>query len=348
MAKIFILGATGYLGGTILDHLSTTYPALSITAMARDQDKANLITAVYPSVRTVIGNLDSSDIIIPESSAADIIITAADCDHPDHVKYIYEGMAKNTSGKPIYLIHTSGTGVLIDLSFERAGESKQSAISDKVWDDVEDIEEIYNLPMDQMHKPVESQVQAPPLEKNPNIKYAIVSPPLIYGVGSGPVNKLNTLCPWLFQTIVKNGKGFTLGKGDCGWSNVHVGDLADLYALLVGEALKEDGGKATWGRAGGWYFAENGMDKWCDVAREVTRISYEKGYLKSTEVEGLGVEKVQELNAIGPYVWGTNSVSKASRARRELGWEPKRKSMWELIPEDIDIMEKKLGMSAAA
>ncbi|RVD84249.1 uncharacterized protein DFL_006010 [Arthrobotrys flagrans] len=79
MTKVFILGATGYLGGTILNRLVATRPTLSITAMARIQDKANLITAAYPSVRTVIADLDSSDIIISESSIADIIITAADC-----------------------------------------------------------------------------------------------------------------------------------------------------------------------------------------------------------------------------------------------------------------------------
>ncbi|KAK6523501.1 hypothetical protein TWF281_001481 [Arthrobotrys megalospora] len=365
MTKVLLLG-TGYLGGictllllyspgfqvikdqpnvltgTILNRLLANRPTLSIAALVRSRDKANLITTAHPSVRTIIADLDSSDTIISESSAADIIITAANGDHPGHIKSIYDGMAKNTSGKPIYLIHSSGTGVLIDTSLAKAGESAQSKISDKVWDDIDDIEGIYNLPAEQLHRNVDLVVQAPPLDKNPNIRYAIVCPPFIYGEGSGPVNRRNTLCPTLFEAFVKNGKGFTLGKGENSCGNVHVEDLADLYVLLVEEALKECGGRATWGRDGGWYFAENGRHKWGDVAREITKIACERGYLGS-EMEELGVEQVQRLDAFGPYLWGTNSLSKSSRARKELGWAPRREGMEETLSDEVETVAKKLG-----
>ncbi|KAK6499668.1 hypothetical protein TWF481_010031 [Arthrobotrys musiformis] len=345
MTKVFLLGATGYLGGTILNRLITTHPNFSITAIARTQEKADKITATYPSVRTIVANLDSSDILISESSTADIIITAADCDHPGHIKDIYEGMAKNTSGKPIYLIHSSGTAVLSDLSLAKAGEKEQSAALDKVWDDVGDFEGIRNLPAEQLHQNVDSLVRAPPLGRNPNIRYAIVCPPMIYGEGSGPVRRLNSLAPWLSEAILKNGKGFTVGKGENSWSNVHIDDLTDLYIRLVGESLKEGGGRASWGQDGGWYFAENGRRTWGDIAREITKIAHEKGYLRSEEVEALGVEKAKELNPVGPYAWGTNSLSRASRARKELGWAPHGESLGETILGDVNIAAKRLGIS---
>ncbi|KAK6349084.1 hypothetical protein TWF730_009843 [Orbilia blumenaviensis] len=345
MTKIFLLGATGYLGGTILNRLTATHPTLSITALARTQDKAKLITTAYPSVHTVIGDLDSSDVIISESSTADIIITAADCDHPNHIKHIYNGMAKNTSGNPIYFIHSSGTGVLADISLAKPGEREQSEISDKTWDDVTDIEGIHSLPAGQIHKNVDSLVQAPPLDKNPNIRYAIVCPSFIYGEGTGPVNRRSNLCPSLFEAFVKHGKGFTVGKGENISSNVHVEDIVDLYVLLVEEAMKEGGGKATWGRDGGWYFVENGKHTWGDVARETVKIAHEKGYLESREVEELGVEQAKKLSMLGAYLWGANSICRASRARSELGWTPRKEPIEETLSEEIETIAKRLGKS---
>ena len=71
MAKtVFFLGATGYIGGSILQHLLT--PDYSITALVRNVEKAKKLDAF--GVKTIIGNLDDWDKIQQASADAEIVI----------------------------------------------------------------------------------------------------------------------------------------------------------------------------------------------------------------------------------------------------------------------------------
>ncbi|KAF3927779.1 hypothetical protein ABW20_dc0100320 [Dactylellina cionopaga] len=347
MTKVFLIGATGYIGGTVLADLTTRYPSIAITALVRTKEKASLITAAHPSVTTILGDLDSTDILISEASKSDIIITTADSDHPPHIRDIYEGMSQSKSGKPTYLIHTSGTGIFLDLSFKRAGEAVQSAISDRIWDDVADYQELIDLPEDLLHMNVDVLVRQPPLDRNPNIKYAVVVPPLIYGEGSGPVNKRSIQIPTLIDEFLKRGKAFNLGKGENTWSNVHIQDLSEFYLLLVEEALKENGGKANWNTDGGFYFAENGEHVVGEATKLIAKIAHEKGLI-AEGIDELDLETVKKINPKGPGLWSTNSLSRATRARKLLGWAPKEISLEASLEDEVDAAVRNFQKSKAS
>ncbi|KAK6527518.1 hypothetical protein TWF694_004501 [Orbilia ellipsospora] len=337
--KIFIIGASGYVGGTVLVDLLEQHPNLDITALVRSPSSAAKIQSAHPTVKTVIGDLDSSDILTSISAESDIILTAADADHPAHIKSIYAGMAQNKSGKKTYLIHTSGTGIFLDLSLKNAGEKSQSTISDRNWDDVADFQELWDLPEELLHRNVDVLVQSPPTDANPNINFALVIPPLIYGEGSGAVNRRSIQVPHLIKTIIKRGKGLRVGKGENLWSNVHVQDLSRLYISLLNDAIT-DGGKADWNKNGGIYFAENGIHVHHDIAERITKIAFEKGYIKNEGVDGLSVEEVKSFNPFGPLLWGTNSLSTATRARKVLGWKPREVSLEETLEDEVEVAFK--------
>lgn len=69
-----------------------------------------------------------------------------------------------------------------------------------------------------------------------------------------------------------------------------------------------------------------------------------KGYIKSDAVVSLSIEEVTKIHPFGPVLWGSNSRSVASRARKELGWNPVAPSLDETLDAVIDAEVKILGL----
>ena len=56
-SKVFLTGATGYIGGDILHHLSSQNLDVSFALLVRSQEKASKILEQYPGVESVGVNL---------------------------------------------------------------------------------------------------------------------------------------------------------------------------------------------------------------------------------------------------------------------------------------------------
>lgn len=107
---ILILGATGYIGGSVLDRL-LQHPARNsweILSYSRNQERAKLLTERF-GVASVIGNLDESQKIEDAATQADVVIhTAESADHIGSTRAILKGLKRRyeqTGKAPIY-IHT--------------------------------------------------------------------------------------------------------------------------------------------------------------------------------------------------------------------------------------------------
>lgn len=72
--KVFVTGATGYIGGDALFHLSQKHPELELALLVRSEDKAKKVQSKYPNARIVLGSLEDSDIIRREAAWADIVL----------------------------------------------------------------------------------------------------------------------------------------------------------------------------------------------------------------------------------------------------------------------------------
>ena len=68
------IGATGHIGGAVLDLISSEYPGVSILALVRDEQKSERLVAKYPRVSTLIGDLDSTELLEVSSYNADVVI----------------------------------------------------------------------------------------------------------------------------------------------------------------------------------------------------------------------------------------------------------------------------------
>jgi nucleoside-diphosphate-sugar epimerase len=259
------------------------------------------------------------------------------------VKSIIKGLYQNKSTKPKFLIHTSGTGILL-YDHEQKG-LKFGALSSKVFNDWDGIKEVTSLPDAAIHRKVDKFVLE--AEKiNSNIKTAIVAPPVIYGVGRGPVNQRSIQIPELIKGTLAKGHGIQVLEGNARWSSVHVHDLSGLYTRLVEEAVK-GGGNATWG-AEGYYFAQDDEIRWGDVGQWAADEAYKHSFINSKEMVSLEPEEANRIDYLGAgaLLWGVNSRSRAERAAKLLHWEPKMKSVKEEIENAVLIEAKALGLRA--
>lgn len=148
-------------------------------------------------------------VLYNDDSIADKLTNTTDLASSDHLagaKSIIVGMGR---GKKGHLIHISGTGVLNDAS---TGFGNPTT---KVYDDVRDIEEITSLPLTALHRDVDDAVIT--TGKQLGVPTAIICPPLIHGLGTGPLKKRSIQIPYLTEAIVQRGTGFTVGDGNNLW-----------------------------------------------------------------------------------------------------------------------------------
>lgn len=65
-------GATGYIGGSVLEAIIKKYGELHVTALLRTPSSE--LKSRYPKVDIVVGDFDAFDVIEKASLAADIVI----------------------------------------------------------------------------------------------------------------------------------------------------------------------------------------------------------------------------------------------------------------------------------
>lgn len=117
---VFLLGATGYIGGTVLTKLlSLPTPPSTITVLMRDEKKAQAISQIKTNgttLKPIMGSLQDLETLTKAAADADIVINTADADDLDATKALIEGMKqrKEKTKHRSLLIHTSGTGVFVD------------------------------------------------------------------------------------------------------------------------------------------------------------------------------------------------------------------------------------------
>ncbi|PMD35844.1 NAD(P)-binding protein [Hyaloscypha variabilis F] len=340
--KIFITGATGYIGGDALYALEKAHPEYEYTALVRNPDKGAPIAATYPKIRLVYGTLDDSKLLEEESARADIVLHTADSsDHGGAAKAISKGLAAgHTKEKPGFWIHVSGTGILTwkDSETKTYGEPP----SQPPYDDLENVDGLTGLPDFAFHRDIDKIV----LESaSDSVKTAIVCPPTIYGPGRGPVNRRSRQVYHLARITLELGKAPQVGRGLTEWDNVHVHDLSDLFVLLVEAAIanKPELDAKLWGKDC-YFLAENGHHVWGELSKQVGEVAYAKGYIKEQGVNEMSPDEASKAAGFEALSWGLNSKGYAKRARKYLGWKPKGRSLKEEIPDIVDGEAELLGL----
>jgi hypothetical protein len=125
--KILLTGATGFIGGSILDTLlSSDAPALkasTITCLLRDAARASKLTSHYGR-RVQLAeykDLDDIEATVHFASQHDIVINTTLGFHQASAVALVQGLGKRReqTGRDVWMIHTSGTSNLADTPFTK-------------------------------------------------------------------------------------------------------------------------------------------------------------------------------------------------------------------------------------
>jgi nucleoside-diphosphate-sugar epimerase len=295
--NIFITGAAGFIGGSIATGL--TRKGHQVTGLVRSAEQADELKAL--GIAAVVGTLDDKALLIEQARKADAVINAASSDHRGAVEALIEGL--KGSNKPF--LHTSGSSLVGDASGGKG--------TDKIY--FED-----QLPAATPDKAARVAIDDLVLASaKKGVRSAVLCNTLIYGHSLG-VNRDSVQLPRLLKQARKSGVVRHVGPGGNIWSNVHIDDVVELYAL----ALEKN-------PAGTFYFVESGEASFYDMSNAMAQAmglgAAQDWPLKDAEAEW-GYEMAN-------YGLGSNSRVRGKHARELLGWAPKRTSVIEWIKHDM-------------
>ena len=302
--RVFITGATGYIGGSVAERLIRS--GHHVIGLVRSKDKAPLLKE--RGVEPIVGTLDDSQILTNAAHDADAVIHAASADHPGSVVTLIAAL--ELSGKT--LITTTGSGIVADSA---DGECAGSVFytEDTYFEPVP-----FRRPRVAMNRLVREAA----IEKS--IRSVVICPSMIYGKGRGLQPDSDQL-PKIIALSKQVGAGVYFGKGLNRYSNVHIDDLVDLYLLALEKAP-----------GGSFFFAENGHASFKDIAEMVSRSLGFGGKTASISVEDV----VRQYGDAGRYGVTSNSLVSAVNARR-LGWSPKAPALREYF--EMSMQEESHG-----
>ncbi|KAL2816022.1 NAD(P)-binding protein [Aspergillus cavernicola] len=336
--KIFLTGASGYVGGDILHAILSAHPdwESSITVLLRNHSYEAPFRAKYPHLNLFFATYDNTAAIEAEVAKNELVVHfALSADHLPSATAIVKGLEKRGGG--IY-IHTSGTDVLLD---PRAPLHTPST-GVRVINDWDGLAELTSLPDDASHREIDKFVLASGSE---TLKTAIICPSTIYGPGRGPISQRSDQIPGLARLILQTGKGLQLADGKTFWNSVHIYDLARLYISLIEDAISSPGGggKATW-NAEGYYLVESGTYFWGEISRRITKEAYALGLVKEEEVTVVDIKSRDVMAPAGLPVGNYAVKGKAVRARELLGWSPVEGSLEDEVPVIVRAEAKARGL----
>jgi len=292
--QIFITGANGFIGGAVASALIAD--GHTVRGLVRSKAKADAVRAY--GVEAVVGSLDDAALLQAEARAADAVVNAASSDHRGAVEALIAALSG--SGKP--LIHSSGSSIVADLAM---GEP-----SDRIFHEAAPIEP---------HADKAARVAIDRLVLAASgIRSVVLCNTMIYGNALGaPAQSVQI--PALVRQARASGVARYIGRGLNRWSNVHIADVAALYALAVAKAP-----------AGTLMYVESGEEALGEIVRAIAA--------------RLGLGAAQSWAAEEAIsAWGRNmavfSLGSNSRVRgkaaADLGWSPTRRSVTRWIADEL-------------
>ena len=315
--QLLLTGATGYVGGVLLHFLLSHLTECSITCLVRTAEQASLLRSTYPGISTVLGTLESRDLLIAEAAKAEIVLHAANVDHEAGTFSLLDGLkSRRAEGMRALYLLVSGTASLLDKTNIRAGSPMT-----KVYNDVLDASDIWKLPLDRPHVEIERRFVRE--GEAAGIRTIIVSPSQIFHTGVG-IGKKESYLNEHPRAIIKRQSPFVINEGQNLWCWISIEDLAVSICFLIHKYIEEIAGSKDistgYGRDG-YYYVQTGELSALEQATEIGEELFNLGAIKSTKLEHITEHEATQLNDFGVLLWGSSMRSRGQKLR-DLGWAP--------------------------
>ncbi|MCH8093583.1 MAG: NAD-dependent epimerase/dehydratase family protein [Chloroflexi bacterium] len=285
--KVFVTGATGYVGTAIVKNL--TGAGHTVLGMARSDESAAKLQEQGLEVHR--GELADPESMAEGAKRADAVIHTAFPQMGPDVNFeellgmmtaAVAAMVDSLKGTDKTFILTSGAGGYGDTGTTPVDESMPIVAP--------------------THAPNEQKVMGATEE---GVRTIVIRPTIVYGYGAS-----NPIMAW-FNASRQMGGGVYIGEGDAVMSSLYIDDLAELYRLAL---EKSDPGEA--------YNAADGSVLETKVVAEA--ISHAAGLGGKTV--SIPLDEVEKVGFIGRLI-GTSKVVSIEKAKRVLSWNPSGPSL---------------------
>ncbi len=251
-------------------------------------------------ITPILGSLEDTGLLTMQAAAADAVINAADSDHQGAIDAVLAALAG--SGKAF--LHTSGSSIV--------GDASGGLPSDAIYD--ED-----TLPMPTPDKVARVAIDTKVRDAvHRGVRSVVLCNTLIYGHGVVPGTRSVQL-PRLVGQAKKSGVVRHVGPGVNRWSNVHIDDVAELYALALEKADRAPGAS--------FFFVESGEASFRDMTAAIATALH-LGVAQDWPLDAAKEEWGYEMAS---YALGSNSRVRSKYTRSQLGWQPRRTSVIDWI-----------------
>jgi nucleoside-diphosphate-sugar epimerase len=283
--KIFLTGATGYIGGTVATRLLAA--GHQVTGLVRSESGEAALR--QRDIAPLRGALADRTLLADAASHADAVINAANSDNRD----IIEAVLPALYGTGKVFIQTSGSSVV--------GDKAGGALGVHIYDEKTPVTPLVEKAP---RVAINNEVLAAAKQ---GVRTIVLCPSLIYGTGSG-IHTESVQVPRLIALAKQSGIAKHVGAGENIWSHVHIDDVASLFLLALDKAP-----------AGSFFYAENGEATMKSVAQAISRLLGMTGTTEAWPLEEAARAWGRES---AEFTFASNSRVRAVKARRVLNWNP--------------------------
>lgn len=318
--EVLVVGATGYIGGTILSQLAGN-PKYRLTAVVRTPEDAESLRTHHSSlVRVITAECFAREVLVRAARLADVVIYACR-NTQDGIDALMEGLASKPGRDSGHA--KTGKGVFIMLSAIISLVNPQALalgeLSGQVFSDVDNAKDILNLPTTNWHVSQEQEFLRK--GRQSEVTAVVVSLPFALGNGTGAVRRMSFAHQFMRATA-EMGRPFVLGKGLNRWSWCSVHDIARAIDFLIPRLrMVQDPDQNQ-------YFYLSSGD--FTVRDEAMAIGKTIGLGYEDDVVELKYDQFKELMPELPALWGVSCRVQADRLRNA-GWQPEDKDWVSLL-----------------
>jgi len=295
---LLIIGP-GLIGGSLLTELLKT-DQYTLTVMARSAEQIDVLSNL--GVKTIHAGLQDLDKIASAVEAHDITVNAASADDVEVAQASIGALKrspKNAFGGQKIYVQISGGGVFGHIF------SPHNPI-DTTYDD-NDLATMNSMSPTAPHRPVDLAWYNASQELAGKVKIAIFIPATVFGIGTGPFNKISIQIPVKIKAALRDGYASYGRDGQATFAHISIADVVSASTILL-DALQNDKVDVT---ENPYFNANNSVEtKWFDVAKRIGSDLYAKGKISTPEPRSSG----EDWDFYGVYRPRTTRL-------RALGWK---------------------------